>query len=325
MRLHFHDAFVETQHPRGQPKNKGEFAKGHGATAPAAKPTAKPAAAIPISQTHHEAVKHMHGMGINPSQVKVHNTSVPTTFNGKPYNVIGEVHPQTGAAIYTNTGQVGRTVSEEKLRGSFSRNEQGVFHQPVKDIDELYNKAKEDEPDFKKDVQATAAQVGGEAVFTPPEFAEPGTILKSRKSAERKLHDADINGDASKLLDVLRGTIACKTIKDTRTAALNFVQQHSGQILKVKDRIVNPAPGGYRDILINYKTAGGVVAELQFNAEAMIETKLGVGHRIYELTRQLEWHPKWHHHERMLQVLKEKSAEAYATAYKESGNGNWAV
>jgi predicted Zn-dependent protease len=32
MRIHVHDAFVSTQHPRGQPGNKGEFAKKSGGT-----------------------------------------------------------------------------------------------------------------------------------------------------------------------------------------------------------------------------------------------------------------------------------------------------
>ena len=81
--IHFHihryptrDAFVPTQHPRGQPENKGEFvAKGSGTTTTAKAPTRShlPGKAAPAKRS---AKPHLPGggAGINTRNKKIHET-----------------------------------------------------------------------------------------------------------------------------------------------------------------------------------------------------------------------------------------------------------
>jgi len=146
--------------------------------------------------------------------------------------------------------------------------------------------------------------------------------LKSRKSAERKVQN-ELGGDPSQLRDVLRATIVSQKIEDVRAAAAKFMEANKANIVKVKDRIVNPAPGGYRDILINFRTPNGLISEVQFNTPVMIKAKLGDGHRIYEAVRVLEARKSGGGHARMKEFLKKKSEQLYDGAYQAGGNGNW--
>jgi len=324
--------WVESQHKRGQPGNKGQFAPTsggvggvvHGGGEERKTPVGQ---ASPITKAHHEAAKHIQKMGHAVSSIKIDHTQSPvTSIHSQPYNIIGEVHPQSGATLYTaktsmsNSASIAHNLSE--LKGSFSKNEKAIVKQEVNNIDELYQKARQAEPSFKKAVEEVARLVGGMAEFTPAEYAEPGTTLKSRKSAERKL--ADFNGDASQLLDIVRGTVACNTVEEVRTAAKAFMEKYGERVVRVKDRIVMPVQGGYRDILVNFRTDTGVIAELQFNSDEMIKAKLGDGHRMYEALRILNTKERNKDiHKRMMEFLEKKSELLYQTAYKLGGNGDW--
>jgi hypothetical protein len=187
--------------------------------------------------------------------------------------------------------------------------------QPVKSLDDLYTKAKQGEQDFLDQVHAAADASGGKVMLTPMQFSEPGTTLKSRTSAERKLRD-ELNNDPTQLRDVMRATIANDTVKDSRSAALAFIKAHGDDVLRVKDRFVS-AKDGYRDILVNYRTKSGVIAELQFNTHKLIAAKEGEGHRIYEQSRK-PGVPT-----RMRVSLEQQANALYGAAYHGSGNGNW--
>jgi len=212
--------------------------------------------------------------------------------------------------------------TREMLQGDLGTRVQSQSQkQEVTDINDLYDKAKRDEPTFVQSIQQVAESVGGKAEFTPPQFAEPGTTLKSRKSAERKMN-GEYNGDASQLRDILRATVVCDKIENVRAAAAQFIEKHKQDIVNVKDRIVKPATGGYRDVLINFRTPSGLISEVQFNAPPMMEAKLGDGHRIYEALRVLQAQPN-KRHDRMIEFLGKKSEDIYNKAYQASGNGNW--
>jgi len=193
--------------------------------------------------------------------------------------------------------------------------------QDVQSLDDLYAKAKVDEPDFVKALMDVAKELGGEAVFTPPEYSEPGTTLKSRKSAQRKMAD-ELGNDPSQLTDVLRGTVATGSVENTRAAAHRFLQQHANDIVDVRDRIIKPLGGGYRDVLIKYRTPNGLVAEVQFNSKNMIDAKLGEGHQIYEELRKLKAQND-QSHDRIISALEQRSEQVYLQAYQKDGNGNW--
>jgi hypothetical protein len=199
---------------------------------------------------------------------------------------------------------------------SFSR---GKTDQDVKSLDELYERSKAVEASFKAGVDQIAQDTGGNAIYTPAEFAEPGTTLKSRASAERKMHKEE-NGDPTKLRDILRATIEHETVQQSRGAALRFIQEQGDNIVRVKDRIVNPLQG-YRDILINFRTEGGIIAEVQFSADDMLKTKFGEGHKIYEQLRELQTQANVD--PQVIIVLQQQSVALYDDAYKRDGNGSW--
>ena len=241
----------------------------------------------------------------------------------------GSSRPSTSPRGSQQTGaqQQTKRPTREMLMGDLARYVPRLQpdNQDVKDLDDLYNRAKRDEPDFVQSLNEVAHAVGGEAHFTPPQFAEPGTTLKSRKSAERKLKN-DLNNDPTQLKDVMRGTVVSDKIETVRAAAAKFIEQYKDNIVRVKDRIIKPAPGGYRDILINYRTPGGLIAEVQFNTPVMINEKdSGEGHKIYEKIRDYDARPNLTPEEaKQREELLRRSEEVYGRAYQEGGNGNWA-
>lgn len=249
MRLFYtRDDFSESEHPRGQPANAGQFAPKPGQTSTAKEPTAN-------------------------------------------------------------------------YRENMTYSRAGKTTQPVDSLDDLYDKAKQAEPQFKDTVESIASAVGAKVAYTPPEYAEPGTILKSRASAIRKLA-TEANNDPTQLRDVLRATIVASTVADTRKAASRFIEKHGDRVLRVKDRYSTPI-NGYRDILINYVTPEGLVAEVQFGSHEMLKAKLGEGHKIYERMRLItpgsrigpgDAKRQWDLLNRMSELL-------YNHAYHADGNG----
>ena len=71
--------------------------------------------------------------------------------------------------------------------------------------------------------------------------------------------------------------------------ALRQFEKEYGPI-ELKNRFNSPTPSGYRDILANVrvKEADGHVAEIQLTTEAMYQAKEGLGHKIYEVQRELD-------------------------------------
>jgi hypothetical protein len=192
--------------------------------------------------------------------------------------------------------------------------EHGDSSQPVKSLDELYDRSRAEEPAFRAMVEKIAGATNSVPAFAP---SDDGSLLKTRASAERKLKD-ELQGDFTKIRDVLRGTVVSGTVEDTRNAAAEFIEQQGDNILRVKDRIVGHDASGYRDILVNFRTPGGLVAELQFNSKAMVAAKQGEGHRFYDAMRT----------GKVMDSFKEMQAHAralYEKAYQDDGNGNWGM
>lgn len=231
--------------------------------------------------------------------------------------------PRDQRGRWTETGAGGVNI-----RGDMSRTAAGDTGQPVKSLDELYDRAKKGEAGFREDVEKIVDEVGGDIMYTPIKSAEPGTTLKSRQSAERKLK-AELNNDPTQLRDVLRATVVNDTVEQSRVAAALFLQTHGDDVLRVKDRYVKSAEG-YRDILVNYRTSSGLVAEVQFNSREMIRAKLGEGHKIYEDIRRIRAGGSLSQFAvttgtvgDVLFALQNKSQEVYDAAYQADGNGDW--
>lgn len=223
----------------------------------------------------------------------------------------GESSLEPNLAVF-DPGQI-RTVESFRSKPDIHSNLTTEFAdstQPVKSIDELYERAKAEEPAFREQVAKIAAATGSKVKFSEKD----GSILKTRESSERKLRD-ELGGDASKLRDVLRGTVISDSVEKTRQTVADFIEDHGDDILRIKDRIVGPTSSGYRDILVNFRTPGGLVAELQFNSKAMLAAK-DKGHEFYDEIRTGKAKGSF-------DELQAKSRALYDAAYKADGNGNW--
>jgi hypothetical protein len=225
----------------------------------------------------------------------------------------------SGVKQYGWKGLPAVVEGEQKLniQGNLARKTSGDDTQPVKSLDELYERAKKAEGPFKDAVSLIAKQFNCKVEYTPPEYAEPGTILKSRKSAERKL-TSELSDNPTLLRDVIRATIVSSTAEGARKAAVGFIEEHGDNVLRVKDRYVDRIGGGYRDLLINYRTPEGLVAEVQFNSKNMVKTKNESAHVLYEKQRELK-NPT----PDMLDKLNQQMSEMYETAYRADGDGRW--
>ena len=250
---------------------------------------------------------------------------------GQPDNA-GKFGPGGGGAkSKESTSSTGRTSSTagatsqtaEKLTditGNMEADYDPAAKQPHSDLDSLYEASKKAEPAFQKDLEEWAQPLGGVVTYAPKETCEPGTRLKKRSSSERKTRDF-LNGDASGLRDVMRATVVGRQVVDCRKQAADFIATHD--VITVKDRFLNPQ-GGYRDMLINYRTPEGLIAEVQFNTDGLLRAKEGEGHKLYEEMRAIQALPANKITDEQLDrlaELKKMSQKLYDEAYNASGDG----
>ena len=114
-------------------------------------------------------------------------------------------------------------------------------------------------------------------------MVRPG--LKNPKRSQEKV-DADKNGSFAGLKDILAGTLVFDTV-DEVAGALRTIE-NDDSVFRIKNRYEKPMKSGYRDIFMNVVMSNGHVVELQLNTQSMIDAKeTGLGHKIYDLTRQL--------------------------------------
>jgi hypothetical protein len=144
------------------------------------------------------------------------------------------------------------------------------------DIDQLFKQAKVADVELKKLTDDIARSTNGKAVYPPG--------LKTKARAIEKIN-ADYGGDASKLLDISRSSISFDSADDLYKA-LDKIDKKA-EIVRIKDRFVKPAPGGYRDILVNIKQPNGHITELQLHSKQILDVKGGTGHKLYEQIREI--------------------------------------
>lgn len=144
--------------------------------------------------------------------------------------------------------------------------------------------AEANKPEFDSALDGIAKFVGGESVKPP---------LKSHKAAGEKIR-TELGGDASRIKDVLRGTVMVDSIAQARDAlhALRSMFDIVGEPRETLLAGKSSGGDGYRDIKVNVRV-GNIVAEIQINAKAMIAAKDGLdfkggpGHRLYEKIREI--------------------------------------
>jgi len=89
------------------------------------------------------------------------------------------------------------------------------------------------------------------------------------------------------LLDIARGTIKFDTVDDLYKALAKIDSSPDVKIVRIKDRFLRPAEGGYRDLLLNLKLPSGFITELQLNLSQIIAIKKQ-GHQLYRAMRALD-------------------------------------
>ncbi len=112
--------------------------------------------------------------------------------------------------------------------------------------------------------------------------------LKSQKRSEEKVN-ADYQGDWSKLTDMVRGSIAVDTVEELYNVVDKLTREYNVSLAGMpKDRMTQPLPTGYRDIMLHLKMPNGIAAELQLHLKPMILAKQLYGHKPYEEMRSID-------------------------------------
>ena len=162
-----------------------------------------------------------------------------------------------------------------------------------------------------------ALDMTGPVVILPP--------LKGEKRAVEKVA-TKYGGDWSKIQDVVRATIAVDKIEQIPLAIKGLrtkMAEHGWAFAaQPEDRMNNPLPGGYRDVVLKLKSADGHIAELQINLKAMIKVKEGQGHKLYEQHRSIVANAQragralTPQEQGTLKTINEQMAQVYDAAWK---------
>lgn len=154
-----------------------------------------------------------------------------------------------------------------------------TIKQPRATLDEIYADAAKADVVLRKSLADFVERTGGRLV------SRPDGQIKSRERAEQKARQ---DNTPRKLKDIVAHTLVYPDQK-TLMQALPQLEKEYGPI-ELKNRFENPPDSGYRDILANVrvKEANGHIAEIQLTTEAMLQAKEGLGHKIYEVQRELD-------------------------------------
>ena len=166
-----------------------------------------------------------------------------------------------------------REVVAEKVGGKVPR-------QDTRNLDALYGEAAVADKDLKRMTRIIAESTGGTPVFPP------GGGLKGRKRAREKI-EVELGGDASALRDIARSSIEYDDV-DQVYQALEFILHQRYEVVRVKDRALEPLPSGFWDIHLNLCMPNGHVTELQLHLREIRQYSIRKGHDLYEQIRGME-------------------------------------
>lgn len=157
----------------------------------------------------------------------------------------------------------------------------GVVIQNTNNLSKLYQTAKNANKELKEVTEAFAAKTNGKAGYRP---LTENNGLKSKQRTLEKI-EGEYRGKVEKVLDIAGSKVIYNSVEDLYNALNKFANEFD--IVKFKDRIQNPLPNGYRDILMNIKMKNGHIVEFRLHLKEMDEAAK-VGHKIYEQRRTLE-------------------------------------
>lgn len=155
-----------------------------------------------------------------------------------------------------------------------------VVRQESNDLETLYAEAAVAEVESRRITQALAERTGGIAVFPP------GGGLKGKQRAREKIV-VELGGDASGLMDIARSSIEYPTV-DAVYQALQFLILHDYDVVRMKDRAIDPLASGFWDIHLNLRTSNHHIIELQLHLREILRYSMEEGHKKYEQVRSIE-------------------------------------
>jgi hypothetical protein len=165
-----------------------------------------------------------------------------------------------------------RPPADDEHIAKLAPEQQGVMH-------DLYAQAAREKGGFDAALSAIAEDVGGKPMLA--------SLKKPQKAVGKILED--YGGDASKIKDLLRGTVAVDSIEGAQQAVAqifrNFDVLPSGR-RNLFDPNTKPIDG-YRDAKFNVRV-NGHVAEIQVGIPEMLAVKDGEGHKLYDQRQDLE-------------------------------------
>lgn len=100
---------------------------------------------------------------------------------------------------------------------------------------------------------------------------------------QQKVKD-EYGGDWSRLGDIVRSSIAVDTMDDIADVLDKLKKSGLKLARKPKDRFAKPAPGGYRDVMMNVVYPSGHVGEVQLHLKPLIKVKKE-SHKLYDIIR----------------------------------------
>lgn len=110
--------------------------------------------------------------------------------------------------------------------------------------------------------------------------------LKSKQRAMRKI-TLKHAGKSERITDLARTSIVAQDIQALMKSFELLAQET--QVVRVKNRFVNPKASGYRDLSVLLRLPeSGLIAEVQLHLEAFSFIKNGEEHHNYELIQQIE-------------------------------------
>ena len=131
------------------------------------------------------------------------------------------------------------------------------------------------------------AEFGARVAKTTGTVTVMGPIKTRDRHAKKMI--VDEQGDPRKVTDVTRSTVVVDKARDIPAAMASFEKSlpSGAKIVSAKDRMNNPLPGGYRDIMLHIQHPNKSISEVQFNTKPMMKAKMGEGHKKYEEAREL--------------------------------------
>ncbi|MCL1039403.1 RelA/SpoT domain-containing protein [Shewanella submarina] len=111
--------------------------------------------------------------------------------------------------------------------------------------------------------------------------------IKSRERAEQKVA-GKLEGDASRLTDIVRGSIIADSLEDLMASFHQLEQQ--ARVVQLKNRFAEPKRSGYRDLnLLVELPETGMIAEVQLHLRKIADIKSGIEHQVYQEVQGIEY------------------------------------